>query len=333
MNTKIALLLGGLLLTFSTYFGIRETVNTVASRLNTQYSKVLTSACRTAAEKMEYDESLYAVMGTEEIRENVINAFFNTFLISFEEATSEEDGVESNPSNNRVLLYKNIPVILLIDINGYYVWYNTFEDGMLTAKVSSLTTYSETVQGDQIYYVRFFLGNRVQVSIKGDPTVYDSTPAEVYEQLGSPSALSFMADYDSYADYRNAYIANLVEEQIGYYINNENLERSWANQNRGDYVFEMPEISMNDWMEMVEYPSVISFYQGKQLNNGSAMINTYAFSGSEFAPVAEYYVTDDGYYHLSTCEELSEEDKEGRVYTSRRELAADGYLPCNECDP
>lgn len=333
MHTRVALLLGVLLLTTSLYFGIRETANGVASRLNTQYSKVLTSACRTAAEKMQYDESTYSVMGSDTIRENVIDAFFNTFLISFEEVTTKETDNESNPSVNRVQLYKNIPVVLMIDINGFYVWYNAFEDGMLTAKISSLTTYSETISGSDIYYVRYFLGNRVQVSLKDDAVIYDGTPEDVYDKLGSPGELSFLADYDSYAEYRNTYIANLVEEQVQYYINNENLERRWSNTNRSDYTFEMPEVSMSDWIEMVEYPSIISFYQGKVINNGNTMINTYAFSGSEFAPVAEYYVTDDGYYHSSSCSDLSDEDKEGRTYTSRRELAADGYEPCTKCKP
>lgn len=333
MNSRIAIFLGIMLLTLSAYMGVRGTANEVASRLNTQYSKILTEACRTATERMEYDESGYAVMATKDVRESVIDAFFNTFLISFEEATAKDGKIDSEPSINRMILYKNIPVILLMDVNGFYVWYNTFENDMLTSKMSSLTSYSKTISGSDIYYIRFFLGNRVQVSKKGEDIVYDGTPKEVYKKLGCPSELIFLSDYEKYAAYRNEYVADLVEDQVEYYINNENLERQWTNSDRSDYVFEMPQISMSDWMEMVEYPSVISFYQGKQINNGAAMINTYAFSGSEFAPMKEYYVTDDNLYHKKECDELTDEDRKQRSFSSRRELAAHGYSPCTKCRP
>ena len=333
MNNRVAILLITLILTASTFLGVRETANEVASRLNTQYSKILTSACRSAAERMEYDESTYSVMGTELIRKNVIDSYFNTFLISLEEATSTDAGNDTNPSVNRIVLYKNIPVILLIDVNGFYVWYNAFEGGMLTAKMSSLTTYGASISGIKNYYVRFFLGNRVQVSVKGEDVIYDGTPVEVYEKMGNPSDLAFLSNYDTYERHRNEYIANLVEREVEYYINNENLERQWTNSNRSDYTFEMPEVSMNDWMEMVEYPSVISFYQGKQINNGRTIINTYAFSASEFAPAQEYYATSDHLYHRADCALLTEDDKKSRTYRSRRELASKGYSPCGSCRP
>ncbi len=330
--TRITIVLATFLITFSTYFGIRETANIVASRLNTQYSQVLTAACESAAEKMDNDDVSYAVMASEKVREDVVNTFFNTMLLSFENVTTLEEDIESEPSVNRMVMYKNIPVILLIDTNGFYVWYSTFEDDGLVGKISSMSTYSESIQEGDVYYVRYFLGNRVQVSLKTEDTVYDGKPEEVFEELGEPGALDFLATDEKYARHRNAYIANLVEKQVGYYINNENLERSWSNNNYSDYVFEMPEMSMSDWMEMVEHPSVISFYQGKEINNGSALINTYAFSASEYAPGKTYCITSDGKYHRYECEELSEDDRE-RTFSSRKELAKNGYEPCDECRP
>lgn len=345
MNRMTAIFLV-MFLTFSTLFGYRSAIHTAAAQMNVKYSQYLTNATHAAADQMVYNEDTGESMGTPAIRSEVERAFFNTLLTNMGAAlTTQADAGTNGAAKDVRILYKYIPVVMMIDNDGFYTWYNIYTDDGLDGQTSSLTTWGNTyAEGGQTYYVRFFLGDRVQVTTKGSTDVIDGKPVEVFEKCGKPSTLTGVIDSeDNYNIERNRVVAKSVEDTIQYYINYENQVNGYTDDDgnvtqRGQkYVFTMPQISGGDFVEMVEHPSVISFLQGVKINDAAGYLNIYAFTGGEYKANKRYYVTGNpsngtGYYHVDGCSKVTDADKT-RIYSSRRELATLGYKPCPDCDP
>lgn len=327
----------------SSYYGVQALIQTTVEQYTVAYSQILTAACKAAIDKGYSNEGSSAEIGTiasdEETRWEMIDAFFNTLSINFSEMkvtdfATNEDGEMINQS----ILYKYVPVVLILDKDGFYTWYSEFEydpsvgTEVLTGKMTTLTTWSDIItSGPDVYYLRYYMDNYVQVTKNDDETVYKGTVEEVYSSMGSPAALSqYIGTYEIYDSARDTYLARFVDDYIGYYINNENKQREWSGNNGSDYELFTPQISNGDWMEIVESPTVISFLQGFEIFDGGDKLNVYSYSASEYAENGTYYLTSDGLYHSADCPHLSDADKT-RKYTSRRELAEMGYDPDHDC--
>ncbi len=327
----------------TSYYGVQAEIQTTVEQFTVSYSQILTTACKSAIEKAYADESsqneLGTVAGDEETRWDMIDAFFNSLAINFSEMkvtdfATDEEGEMINQS----ILYKYVPVVLILDKDGFYTWYSEFEydssvgADVLVGKMSTLTTWSDIItSGADVYYLRYYMDNYVQVTKNDDTTIYSGSVEKVFEDMGSPSALAtYIGSYEVYDAVRDTYLAEFVDTYIGYYINNENKQREWSGNTGSDYEFYTPQISDGDWMEIVESPTVISFLQGFEIFDGVDKLNVYAYSASEYARNNIYYVTSDGLYHSENCPHLSESDKT-RKYTSRRELAEMGYDPDHDC--
>lgn len=357
MFNRVSILFLVLMFAVSGYLGYTVDVQRQASKLNRIYSNALTTALDDAAGQMSYSETTQTAMGTEEIRNNIINTFFNTLSITFgyNLITTDEENNElayelthdrknsdtyvwSASDVERQGLYRHIPLILLVDNDGFYVWYSetTTDINIEHGRISSKYTWSEesTIgrSSSSTYncFIRYYLGNKVSIRVKttdssvtftgtiedvfnelidnfGEEHIKDSSLKRLFfEDQGYNESYDESKLYTYYAERRNHIVAESVEEYVQYYINNKNMMNSIDSEsiseayssdrtyylNDTNITFEMPELSDEDWMDMLQNPTVISFLQGLKVQDLQKTINIYSFSGSEYGKDA-MYGTDD----------------------------------------
>lgn len=281
------------------FFGIYSMSVDVASQAavkNNQYQNYLTTATYDASKTMQQSMTDGIAMPTEADRKKVVKTFFNSLAMDFGYTTTED--------MNRLHVY--VPVVALIDTDGYYIVYNyegkvTSEDGSesvhkLLSVITSINTWATNLSGDKgTYAVRYYLGHKVSV-ITPDGDEYTGEQEEVLKELNQYSSadadkfkteLGFREDPKASSDAmktfeskRNMVIIQETEEKIEYYINqHNNLAKSYGTS----YTFSMPETKQDDWIRMVENPTCIAFLQGMQVSNSTDYLNIYSLSGGELS--------------------------------------------------
>lgn len=300
MFNKAAILFLVLALSVTALFSLRIENQKATQKLNEHYAHAVAKAVEDAADTMEYDESERNSMGKERVRETVLNTFFNSISTAFGYEMTIELEEDTRPGEYQRALYKHIPVVMLVDNDGYYVWHNTFdENGLIRGKLSSLTTWGEELgSGGRFYYVRYYLGNYVQIREKDTSQIYEGTVEKVYEDMLNDGPVEMaiekiLSSYDAYAVSRNRIVATSIEQTVGYYINNHNTAMKMDAMPDNDYVFTMPQQSGGDWIEMVENPAVISFIQGIKVPDSDMYLNVFAFSGAEYSKDMMYYTNNE----------------------------------------
>lgn len=91
-----------------------------------------------------------------------------------------------------------------------------------------------------------------------------------------------------YTEFKNRYIASIIEPQIEYFIN---LHNDLYNTKQAGYMFTMPNMREKDLHKMLDAPCVVAFFQGKQaddVKNEGQYINVYSICGAELTEM-EYY--------------------------------------------
>ena len=322
-------------------------VQSKAGELNKQYAKYLTNATQDAAQVMEYNSETGTFLDKEQVREDAVRIFFNTLAIMFDAGL--ENNTDHGLKETQVMIKHYVPAILLVDENGFYVWHSFYQGGEMQYEISPLTTWSKTVRsGSKDYYVRYFLHDHVQVSVAtgGANQVFDGSVDYVKNQLQKAglynASLNFLDNYSKYKAERDAFVAQSVQLQLMYYINNENDMSKSDGIPDNDYYFEMPTISSGDWIEMVENPSIISFLQGNKFTDLYDFINIYSFAGGENKKTTGFVAKDHagiktgvkGFYHVrgKACSIYGAGDPDA-IFNSRRSATMEGYDPCPECNP
>jgi hypothetical protein len=264
---------------------------------NTEAEQLLYEACNTALRQGLSAETETISFDTEQARENAIDAFFDTM------ATGKD---LKGASKEQIYYY--IPCIFLIDNDGYFIAYSTTytdSDGatMNNQIITERGTWS--IQYGN-YTVRYFLNDVVAVT---DVNGYESegSPEDVYSDLGRPATLSFLNSQTEFKAAKESVIRDITNEKVNYYINTHN---TYYNKLEQSYEFSMPEIdSAID--RMMDAPSVMSFYQGKQIAHTKGYINVFALSGSIETEKKSYYLKEVSgtlYYHESGCAYLTASD-------------------------
>ena len=277
---------------------------------------VLIDASKSALTKADLDK--VNIFAEEESREAALDEFKECYNIGF-----AKEGYKEND------MYYNVPCIFLVDDNGYYVNYTKLvSNGGLYESVnmtSSLNSWTDTYGN---YIVRFHLSDVVEVTYQ-DGSRHEGPYDIVYHELGSPTALAFMADETHFEQEKNDVICSLTENAINYYITTHN---EYANKDNRDYVFTMPRIDTQD-SRLMDSPCIISFVQGLQEKTGKGYINAYAFTAAIKDKKVVYYEYPVGgqlYYHVRGCHNLVLSNN-NRVGQTMDDCALDGALPCPDC--
>ena len=340
-------------------------VQSTAGELNKQYAKFLTNATQDAAQAMQFNNKTGTFMDRQDTRDEIIRIFFNTLSVMFDDGMlnrnytkdeiESETGVHAGNSLETYLretqakVKSYVPAVIMVDTNGFYIWHGFYRDGEMKYEITPLTTWSKVVHsGATDYYVRYFLHDRVQIAVAtgGTNKVFDGTTEYVKKKLQDAGlysgSLNFLDTYDKYNEERNVFVAQSIQLQLMYYINNENTKIEADGIPDNDYYFELPTVSSGDWIEMVENPSIISFLQGNKFTDLYDFINVYSFAGGENKKITGFVAQDitglstgaKGFYHVKDkpCSILGTAAP-NEYFSTRRGAAEEGYDPCPECNP
>lgn len=124
---------------------------------------------------------------------------------------------------------------------------------------------------------------------KGNEPAVKNTQKEL-EELNAKIKKETKELRSRFKEFKNKYIASIVEPQIEYFIN---LHNTYYNMKQADYTFTMPNIREKDLHKMFDSPCVIAFFQGKQTNDGmnaSQYINVYSICGAELQEMQYYEI-------------------------------------------
>ena len=280
---------------------------------NIEYSSKLTSACFDAAQTMNTDnvERYGCVWHDADDLKTTLETFYNSLTYSF--------NWDNMGRVDEMALFT--PVVCLVDVDGYYISHNVVFNDTGTVNISfdaehrnGLTALNAWTDNYGGVLLRYFLNDNVEV-ICLDGTKIKGNRIEVYKKLQEdfPSGaevteLSFITDDDEFERRKNELIVQEINDQCEYYINNHNvIGDSYENK----YSFEMPEIAGQDWMRLLQNPTVISFLQGYSTKADNRLLNVYSLGGGELIENFHYFIDGDTYHCL---------EKEGGVTRSTRDV-------------
>jgi hypothetical protein len=248
--------------------------------------------------------------GTSTInKDGVITTFFGSLYSSL--------GLISNKSAQaEIEMY--LPVILLCDRDGYYVYYND------EYKSSDGNTYIERIWSEKLPYsyeddyfiYRFTLTDMVYIYDKNDifnlerkviNTAYQefATNPE-YTDLKTSYSDCILLNEESYNLVRKGAILNKLEDVMTYYTSKHN---HIANQQGVTYTFSLPSGKRDEWAEYIDDVSLLVVFQGYPYGAGkNYTYNKVISAGANIIMKPRYYMEKKSWYYLvhrQGCEMLS----------------------------
>lgn len=254
-------------------------------------------------------------------KERAVQTFFNTLSLNF-------NMTHTSYSNSRLMAY--IPVIAIIDYDGYYILSNhsyVADDGHnYIGPIWKPKRYYTYDKDDYIY--QFTLDSDVTVYEKSTNTFYEGHYRDVKKKVTS----DIMSDQQLFHQIRKRTIVDMIVEDIDYYMNANNKV---AKQYGITYHFSLPFIDKEHWYNTVDDVGMLVFFQGLPLGLDGQVYNHYALGGSRIAKGNRYFAEKDEdsgilYYHKEGCLQIV---GGGKILSSQAECAKLGYIPCRICRP
>ena len=271
------------------FFGIFSASHDITNnnlKVNSQYTEFLTTAVKDTADQMASQADQGLVLKEKSDREQAVNTFYNSLALNFGYDTDEDI----------LKLQSYVPAIVLVDTNGYYICYNApYDDAngipRLRRMITDINTWAVTTEH---FLIRYYLGNKVDVTVLSDITVNGTDYKageiisgqfyDVYSKLSdyngelSKNGFGPIGKKSDFEKARNAVIIPDIQKKTEYFINSQNK----AVQSLGTtYIFEMPLTKDDDWSRALEHPTCIAFLQGLQTSNSDKYLNIYALGGGE----------------------------------------------------
>lgn len=254
-------------------------------------------------------------------KEACINQFYMSLFSSF--------GILDSPSEQKNLM-NYIPVIIVTDKDGFFISYvDTYIDD------DGSPMYTRVWSEKKPYYYK---GDKVIFSLTFSDylKVYDPETKEVNEgdfddlKVQYPNEYLFQ-DKEVFEQIRRNVIADCIQKDMKYYINNYNK----IAENFGiTYDFYLPAVDENDWQRTIDSISLFVVFQGYPYGNGTNdVFNRYAYAGARVKKADMYFITkreETKIYHSSDCDEVT--NYNNPVY-SKKECALKGAYPCKKCKP
>lgn len=257
----------------------------------------LNSATSDAAEYL----ATSGVYGDNSIdKDELINVFFTSLFSSM--------GIISDVSvQAETEMY--IPVILLCDYDGYYLYYYDryiAEDGYTYSK----RMWSEKMPyfySDGYFIYKFTLSDKIYVY---DYKKLLDLPQEVievdyhefqkddkYKDFRSKHKDCFLFDDEEYELIKKEAIINLLEKSLSYYTSRHN---AIARQNGISYNFSFPAENEDEWARYMDDLNLLAVFQGYPYGaDGEYTFNKVASAGGNVIKKPVYYVEKKGWYYLA----------------------------------
>lgn len=245
-------------------------------------------------------------------KEEVLDTFFTSLYSSM--------GIVSDMAAQAELrLY--IPVILLCDVDGYYVYYydeykavdgNTYIEPMWTEKIPY-------IYEDDLFVYRFTLSDMVYIYDKNnllgiEDSVVESGYKEfqknpIYADFRANNSSCILLNDENYGLIRKTAIMNKLEEVMAYYTSRHNFI---ASRQGITYSFSFPSGKQEEWAEYIEDVNIVVVFQGYPYGpDRNYTYNKIASSGANIIKKFKYYVEEKSWYllaHRQGCEKLKNND-------------------------
>ncbi|HHT88923.1 MAG TPA: hypothetical protein GX002_07935 [Clostridiales bacterium] len=213
-----------------------------------------------------------------------------------------------------------IPVILLCDTDGYYVYY--YDE----YKAADGNTYVERVWSEKLPYsyedecfiYRFTLSDMVYVYdknnllgiepvIEGNYKEFQTNPG--YADFRSRHGNSMLLHDEDYELVKRGAIINKLEEVMSYYTSKHNYI---ANKQGITYSFSFPEDKQHEWAEYIDDVNILVVFQGYPYGpDRNFTYNKIASTGANIVKKSRYYVEKKSWYYLAHrqgCEKIKNND-------------------------
>lgn len=273
-------------------------------------NEITTSLSSATSDAVNYLSKTGSYGGGSINKNEVLNTFFASLYSSL--------GIISDKAAQaEVEMY--IPVILLCDIDGYYVYYydeykssddNTYVERVWTEKMP----YS--YEDDNFIY-RFTLTDMVYIYdennvLKQDDNVIMCEYSEfknnpIYTEFRTRYCNNILLNDEHYELVRKESIINKLEEVMSYYTSRHNII---ASRQGITYTFSFPTGRQDEWAEYINDVNILVVFQGYPYGpDRNYTYNKVASSTANIVKKDKYYVEERSWYklaHRQGCEKITE---------------------------
>lgn len=251
------------------------------------------------------------VHGTNAInKDEVIRIFFHSLY-------SAMDMVTDTAAQEEMKIY--IPVILLCDSDGYYIYYyDEYKD--IDGNTYYAQVWSEkkpySYSDDHLVYV-FTLANNISIydeygvfgnnkrHIKAD---YQEIQKEAeYAEFRRNYPNSFLLDHELYETVKKEAMISRLEEEVSYYTSRHNMI---ARQNGISYTFSFPAGKSDEWASYMDDVNLMVVFQGYPYGQDlDYTFNKVVSVGANITKRPLYYVEKKSWYYLAHkkgCDKIAE---------------------------
>ncbi len=239
--------------------------------------------------------------GTDAInKDKIIEKFFTSFYTSM--------GILSD-QNAKAEMEMYIPVIVLCDTDGYYVYYYnqyTAPDDLTYAK----RQWSEKMPyyyKDNCFLYRFTLTDQVSLYdvnhyLPADEEViqtdyHELQTEDIYKDFRKQHSDCILLNNDNFKLVKKGAIINQLEKVLAYYTSRHN---EIAQRNGITYNFSFPAGRQSEWAHYMDDVNLVIVFQGYPYGIGrDYTINKIACAGANVIKKPLYYVEKKGWYYLA----------------------------------
>ncbi|HEY8422120.1 MAG TPA: hypothetical protein VIL05_10320 [Thermoclostridium sp.] len=254
-------------------------------------------------------------------KEKAVEAFYQTLYANL-------NITGDNTAKQRLNAF--IPVIVIIDYDGYWIYSMETYTGMNGEKIQEMLWKPKkpyVYEKDGLVYL-FTLDDYTTVLDIAAAKFYEGQREVIVQSLPDDEIIQ---DGELFEQVRKRTIAESIRSDVNTAINEHN---KYAKLFGITYQFNPPSISDDDWQRNIEDIGILSFFQGIPIGLGGERFNSFALGAARVIRKRLYYIEqgENGlyYYHRENCSDVSLKDK---VYDSREECALKGALPCGKCNP
>ncbi|MNZ32949.1 hypothetical protein D3C78_502870 [compost metagenome] len=303
------------------------------NRLEIQYTSLLRTAALDGGmalnlNELQYYESGYAsskFMRTN--KELGLESMLNTLAINF--------GIQDDPVAKMAMM-RYIPVILVIDYDGYYLYVmneTTAQDGSIVYEHCWLPKKPFLYEDSHGNSLSFTLDHYITVIDSFSGAEKRGTAEEIASGPASTlvAAMPFLQDKNAFEEVRRSTIVRCVGDDLEAAVRRHNLYTTNQDNNQGNsYVFTLPFMSQEDWNNTIDDIGMLVFLQG--LPVGDKYFNNYALGVGRLVksqPIVGSRNPENGikYQSRSGSDFLFPAEE---VFSNKSEAAGKGYFEWNE---
>lgn len=317
--TDYIILLCGIFITILLMSLIRIDRTAIAEEAGTEYSNMLITATFDSLTQTKMSKEGQA-FSDPAIRKETIEKFYKSLEVSFN---------TNGSADMNALVRLKVPVIALVDTNGFYIYYNEYytdNNGDYLYKTIETPIQTWTLN-DGNYICRFNLNDTISVYDKSTGASHEGN----YNDVRAKTSLTCFYGEEDFKEVKINTIIGSINDTVEYYINNHND----AAKNDVKYTFTMSSAKGENWAKMLSNPTIIGFLQGDELSDGNKNLNLFSIAGSEVKVTSQVsYVIDehpDGnvYYHVAGCEHIINIVRYGKQMI---DCIKSNALPCPYCN-